>query len=263
MFYTIVSKIPFIQGKNNFLIIFILGSLAYIFLHYYLWSKQQPDFLDKGKSYLYYLMFIDLAIAYFLSRTSVNEKDSEKDNPYTPEEKKEVENDLLELKKSRQQESESYKQNLLELQQLQQAQQQAQQYAQQQYLQQQYQLHLAAQQNKNQEIQNSLNNCENKKQKEIQINENDDDNQSGTGSNQSPFKTIDEVNEDKKKSDESKRKKNDTTSSSSNSNSSNNESNNKSNNKTKKVLNKKKEHHKKETEDEIDEDTNIPIYKGK
>jgi hypothetical protein len=86
MFYTIASKIPYISNvkpNNKFLTIFILGSLLYIFLHYYLYSKSRGQFPDKIKGYLYYIMGIDLIIAYVISKYFSNSTDLESDQTDT------------------------------------------------------------------------------------------------------------------------------------------------------------------------------------
>lgn len=279
MFYTIASKIPILSGKNNFLTVFLLGSLAYVLLHYYLWANQQIDIVEKAKVYLYYVIFVDLAIAYFLSRGGPDDTDEEK--PYTTKEKKEVENDLLDLKKSRQTDSETYKQKMLQLQQEQYAQQQyqielarqqlAQQAGQQSGQQINYQSNQQSNQQYNQQYNQQTqadnnNTCSVSGNCKTQQNE-PDDSQSATGSNHSPFKTIKQIEDERRMSDESKRKqkkyskhskhiREESTTSESSS----------SSEQPKKVLKKKKTKPiiKKETDDdEIDEDTNIPIYKGK
>jgi hypothetical protein len=93
MFYAIASKIPFIESdksKRKILKIFIIGSVLYVLLHYYLYSSPINGMLSTVKQYLYYLMFADFGIAYFLSSQSVqeeNEEDSDDGqlNEYTPE----------------------------------------------------------------------------------------------------------------------------------------------------------------------------------
>ena len=93
MFYAIASKIPFIESdksKRKILKIFIIGSVLYVLLHYYLYSSPMNGMLSTVKQYLYYLMFVDFGIAYFLSSQTVqeeNEEDSEDGqlNEYTPE----------------------------------------------------------------------------------------------------------------------------------------------------------------------------------
>lgn len=247
MFYTIASKIPFISGgKNGFLTIFILGSLAYVILHYYLWSSPQLDIVDKMKSYMYYLIFIDLAIAYFLSRGYVS-NDEQEEGGYSNEEKKEIEDSIMELKKSRQVDADTYRNRMLQMQQEQLAQAQYEQQLQQQQLQ--------------------------------QIQKDADEANSNAGSHQSPFKTIDEVESERRQSEEDKAKKSKSSKSKASKESSDkctttSSSSSSEDERPKKVLKKKKEQEKtvkksdkksskkrSEEEDEIEEDTNIPVWK--
>jgi len=56
MFYTLASKIPLIndgKSSNNFIKIFVVGSIFYLMLHHYLYSGVAPELLDKIKSWIY------------------------------------------------------------------------------------------------------------------------------------------------------------------------------------------------------------------
>lgn len=94
MFYTLASRMP-IVGKS-FLRIFMFGSILYILLHYYLFSNQRHDIVEKLKDYLYYIMSIDLIIAYFLNRFNRPKKDddSDKDKIKSKEEKEQLEKSI-------------------------------------------------------------------------------------------------------------------------------------------------------------------------
>lgn len=216
MFYTLSSKIPLIpSGKNHFLIVFIVGSLAYIVLNYYLYSENAPAFVDSYKSYVYFLMILDLAIAYFLSKGTHNAEDEQIDG-YTKEQKKQIEDDLMALRNSKRNQANIYTQRAMQL---------------------------------NQE---KINQSQfEAKNKQCQNNNNDDDNESDeVGSNKSPFKTIDEVEEDDRKAKLKTSIKKTTTSSSSS------EESEKKQNKTVKT----KSTQQKKKKNTTDEDTDIPVY---
>jgi hypothetical protein len=83
MFYTIATKIPIIssnESKNKFLKIYLLGSVLYLLLHYYLYSVNTIEALDKLKYYLYYIMIVDLGLAYYLSGSVKMENEEFEDN---------------------------------------------------------------------------------------------------------------------------------------------------------------------------------------
>lgn len=96
MLYTIVSKIPFISSNNSkrkILIIFIIGSVLYALLHYYLYSSPINGLFEQLKKYLYYIMAVDFGLAYFLSSKNNNEhnEDEENQEEYSQEELKMIE----------------------------------------------------------------------------------------------------------------------------------------------------------------------------
>jgi hypothetical protein len=101
MFYTILSRIPQISthtSERKYLIIFILGSIVYTVLHYYLYSH--TDFLNNVKKYLYYVMGIDFAIAYCLTKyySTSNEPETD-DGSYSDEQRQLIMSRLNEIKR--------------------------------------------------------------------------------------------------------------------------------------------------------------------
>lgn len=93
MFYTIISRIPMIshsKSKQKFLQVFLLGSLVYILLHYYVNSGERHEFFESIKPYIYYWMAIDLALSYFISQWDAPEKNND--------DKGSVDDDLNELR---------------------------------------------------------------------------------------------------------------------------------------------------------------------
>jgi hypothetical protein len=122
MFFTLASRIPLISGDKSskkFFKIFIIGSIAYILLHYYLYSGERFAFLEKIKSYLYYVMVIDLIVAYFLSKSSSSEEENEdrQDDPkggYTDNQRTEIEKNIQELRKMQMLQADNYRQKAIE-----------------------------------------------------------------------------------------------------------------------------------------------------
>ena len=122
MFYTLVSKIPLISGDRSnkkFFKIFIFGSIAYILLHYYLHSGEKFPLLEKLKSYLYYIMAVDLALAYYLSRSSAlpDDDDEKRDDVrggYSDNQRAEIEKGMQELRKMQMAQAENNRQRMLE-----------------------------------------------------------------------------------------------------------------------------------------------------
>ena len=71
MFYIIASRIPLVYSdttNRKFLKIFILGSLLYICIHYYLHLEVRSGIIDKIKSKLLFVMAGDFAIACTLAK---------------------------------------------------------------------------------------------------------------------------------------------------------------------------------------------------
>lgn len=86
MIYTAISRIPFLasdNGSSKMFKVFLMGSVLYVILHYYLFSASRGAMLDKFKSYLYYGMAADFAVAYiwatmFRAETDKNTEDDKK-----------------------------------------------------------------------------------------------------------------------------------------------------------------------------------------
>jgi hypothetical protein len=122
MFYTLASRIPLISNSKSdgkFLKIFIIGSLAYILLHYYLYSGERWFLFEKLKTYLYYVMTIDLAIAYFLSKWNTPQEDDSDDeekqneDSYSRNQRLEIERNLQELRRMQSMPAEHHRQKVL------------------------------------------------------------------------------------------------------------------------------------------------------
>src|SRR3989344_591394 len=103
MFYTIISKIPFFandSSKYKMLKIFIIGSVIYVILHYFLYSEMLDNISisEKLKQYLYYIMSFDIACAYMSLATPIpcennNENyanDANDENGFSPEQIKAI-----------------------------------------------------------------------------------------------------------------------------------------------------------------------------
>lgn len=99
MFYTLASKLVIKGGgKRNFLYVFLVGSVLYVAVHWYLHMEQKRSgFINKIKQYLYYAMAIDLAVAYVLTVMLSSPKTEEEPEPkkkqkkeYTDEEKRAI-----------------------------------------------------------------------------------------------------------------------------------------------------------------------------
>ena len=269
MFYTIISKTPKLPyGKNKLLLVFILGSVLYLLLHYKIWSKKPNDgMMAKVQKYFYFAMAIDFIVAYFL--INKQEKEQNKKHTFTKGQKKEIENDLLALKKSRQRatqlpntsthaksksphqpvddirqhNADVYKQKMLqstkekEMEKL--------------------ELEKLELLKLKKEIKELSTVAKNNASVENHYNESE----SGTevGSHQSPFKTLDEV-EHEKKQEEEKQEKKKSKKRSKNTEPKSASSKSSSSKKHKSKREKKPLKQKKVTDEEIDDDTNIPVY---
>ena len=69
MFYTLISQTPFINNdisSKKIFKLFLIGSIIYIALHYYLFSSPR-GILDNYKRYVYYVMAFDFLTAYLLT----------------------------------------------------------------------------------------------------------------------------------------------------------------------------------------------------
>jgi type IV secretory pathway VirB10-like protein len=106
MFYTLVSRsiITKINTPRDYFYIFLLGSVGYVILHWYLHMEKRDGIIEKVREYLYYAMVIDIITAYVwmvLSPVKTDKKEDSNDetknkeqykdhdeNQYTPEQKK-------------------------------------------------------------------------------------------------------------------------------------------------------------------------------
>ncbi len=110
MFYIISTRIPLVYSdttNRKFLKIFILGSLIYICVHYYLHLEERNDLMNKLKSKILYVMGADFliacALAKFLAPTVVAEKDDKEDEDkpsYTADEKTRMMRELEERRRA-------------------------------------------------------------------------------------------------------------------------------------------------------------------
>src|SRR5579872_1640518 len=102
MFYTLVSRtvITKINTPRDYFYIFLIGSIGYVILHWYLHMEQREGIVEKIREYLYYAMVIDVVTAYIWMMLSPVKSDKETEDKedtknrergneqYTPEEKK-------------------------------------------------------------------------------------------------------------------------------------------------------------------------------
>lgn len=102
MFYTLISKLPIISNKSNrkFLKVFILGSVLYLLLHYWLYLDARAEFIEKLKGYIYYVMAVDLCVGWWFSRVSEEDNDdADTEKEYTPEQRADIMKSLQEMRK--------------------------------------------------------------------------------------------------------------------------------------------------------------------
>ena len=119
MIYTLISKIPFVAKMKSFkfFVIFVLGSIAYLVLHYYLHSSENLGFIDNFKGYFYYLLGVDFMVALTLSRMTSEDEYFEDGEGYTKDQRDKIEKKLLELQEIQNKSpAEAYKQKLQQLQ---------------------------------------------------------------------------------------------------------------------------------------------------
>ena len=115
MFYTLVSRslITKINTPRDYFYIFLIGSVGYVILHWYLHMDKREGIIEKVREYLYYAMVLDVITAYVLMKmypaksdkknTDDNEetKDSTEDQ-YTPEQKKAIMQKMQEARRLQQ-----------------------------------------------------------------------------------------------------------------------------------------------------------------
>lgn len=68
MFYTLVSRtiITRITTPRDYLYIFLIGSVGYVVLHWYLYMEKKEGIMEKVREYLYYAMVLDMITAIIL-----------------------------------------------------------------------------------------------------------------------------------------------------------------------------------------------------
>ncbi len=116
MFYTLASRLPYIVNDNSnskFLKIFILGSVLYVLLHYYLFSANRGDMMNMVKQYLYYAMVADLGIAYALIKLFGGTSEQVNKNEYSKDEMEEIQKQM-QLARARAYQEEIIKRQLIE-----------------------------------------------------------------------------------------------------------------------------------------------------
>ena len=76
------------KSDRKILKIFVIGSVLYVLLHYYLYMNGgSSSMIDKVKQYLYYVMGADFCIAYFLSsQKKSSDENNDETQGYSPEE---------------------------------------------------------------------------------------------------------------------------------------------------------------------------------
>src|SRR5437660_388532 len=103
MFYYLVSKLPIINSISDgkFFKIFLIGTICYINLHAYLFSKSASgsEFISKYRKYLYYIWGLDLTITGIMIKLfdNSNDNDDEIDSEEEKKIKEGIDKKLLEL----------------------------------------------------------------------------------------------------------------------------------------------------------------------
>jgi hypothetical protein len=115
MFYTLVSRslITKINTPRDYFYIFLIGSVGYVILHWYLHMDKREGIIEKVREYLYYAMVLDVITAYVLMKMypaksdkkntedTGETKDSNEDQ-YTPEQKKAIMQKMQEARRLQQ-----------------------------------------------------------------------------------------------------------------------------------------------------------------
>lgn len=125
MFYTLVSKsfIKQINLTNDYLYIFLAGSIAYVCIHWYLNIDNQTGIKERIKNYFYYIMMLDGIIAYtmlkiYAKKMTKETEDQQEDNnnvvEYTPEQKMLILQKSREARQLQQQQQQQHKEKLQE-----------------------------------------------------------------------------------------------------------------------------------------------------
>lgn len=85
MFYTLTTKFVIKKGycDKDYIYIYVIGSIGYIALHWYLHTKQREGIVGKITQYFYYLLAVDAIIAFSMYNYYVDpEKDTTQGNEY-------------------------------------------------------------------------------------------------------------------------------------------------------------------------------------
>jgi len=102
MFYTIISRLPIVQSDSSsrrYFKIFLYGSVVYLLLHYYLFSSERASFLEKLKSYIYYIMALDFIVACAWTKlTGIVQEDVEEEK-VSHEDKESIMKNIEELRR--------------------------------------------------------------------------------------------------------------------------------------------------------------------
>jgi hypothetical protein len=117
MFYTLVSRsvITKINTSRDYLNIFLIGSIGYVILHWYLYSEKKEGIMEKLREYLYYMMVVDIVTSYisvtfYPSKSDKKSSESEElpedvlpQQQYSPEERQLILQRMQNSKKLQQQ----------------------------------------------------------------------------------------------------------------------------------------------------------------
>ena len=111
MFYTIVSRsfITKINTSRDYFYIFLIGSVCYVILHWYLHMDKRDGIIEKVREYMYYTMILDGITAYVLmilyppKNNKKNTESVESDREqYSPEQKKAIMQKMQEARRLQQ-----------------------------------------------------------------------------------------------------------------------------------------------------------------
>jgi hypothetical protein len=118
MFFTLVSRtvITKIRTPRDYLYIFLIGSVGYVALHWYLHMEKRESIVEKVREYLYYAMVLDIITAWTLMVMYPVKSDKELEEPeevaktnedkpteYTDEQKRSIMQKMQEAKRLQQQ----------------------------------------------------------------------------------------------------------------------------------------------------------------
>ncbi len=113
MFYIIASRIPALAAHpdKKYFRVFLIGSILYVLLHYYLHSVIRTGFLEKLRKFLYHIMGVDYLISIVLLKyVSISKPEELDDDNDTANENNEVQQ-LQQLQLQSQQSHEQNQQN--------------------------------------------------------------------------------------------------------------------------------------------------------